>query len=259
MKLDLKDAYLSVPVFQTHRQWLRFQWQNRTYQFDTLPFGLSSAPFVFTKLLKPVVTVLRQVGVRLVLYLDNMIIMARSENEAQTHLASAMHVLTALGVILNLEKSVLTPVQRIEFLGFCLDSCSMTVSLPRAKIHSIRSLVREVNNQDQVSMLKLSLLIGTMVSTHPAILPAPLYYRQLERAKICQLGQSQSYNAMVTVFKEMREDLTWWLKNIHAHNQRTIHWDKTIESDASMQGWGTSCEGTSTGGQWRNAKTTPIT
>ena len=44
--------------------WLRFRWQNRTYQFDTLPLSLSSTPFVFTKLLKLVVAVLRQMGVR---------------------------------------------------------------------------------------------------------------------------------------------------------------------------------------------------
>ena len=49
-KLDLKDAYLSVPMNQAHTHLLRFQWQSQTYQFDTLPFGLSSAPYVFTKL-----------------------------------------------------------------------------------------------------------------------------------------------------------------------------------------------------------------
>ena len=84
VKLDLKDAYLSVRVDPEYRRWLRFQWQDQIYQFDTLLFGLSSAPFMFTKLLKPAVAVLRQAGIRLVLYLDDMIIMAKSAHEAQT-------------------------------------------------------------------------------------------------------------------------------------------------------------------------------
>ena len=205
-----------------HRRWLRFQWQNLTYQFDTLPFGLSSTPFVFTKLLKPVVAVLRQAGIRLVLYLDDMIIMAKSVHEAQTNLASAMHILTALGFILNLKKSVLSPVQRIIFLGFLLDSCTMTISLPSSKIQTIQSLVRVISDQDQVSVLKLSQLLGTLVSSHPAVLPAPLYYRQVERAKIRSLRNSQSYETMVTVSDEVRRDLSWWLNNLQEHNGRSI-------------------------------------
>ena len=100
--------------------------QNWIYQLDTLPFGLSSAPFVFTKLLKPVVAVLRQAEIRVVLYLDDMIIMAVFVHEAQAHLASAMYILTGLGFILNCKKSVLSLVQRLKFLRFLLDSHTLS-------------------------------------------------------------------------------------------------------------------------------------
>jgi hypothetical protein len=55
LKLDLKDAYLSVPIHMDHQKYLRFYWESRAWQFRALPFGLSSAPQTFTKLLKPVV------------------------------------------------------------------------------------------------------------------------------------------------------------------------------------------------------------
>ena len=67
--LDLKDAYLSVPMSPVHTHLLRFQWQNQTYQFNTL---FSSAPYLFTKL-KPAVAILRRLGIRVVLYLDDML------------------------------------------------------------------------------------------------------------------------------------------------------------------------------------------
>ena len=55
-KVDLKDAYFAVPIH------LRF----KCYQFQCLPFSLSSAPWVFTKTLKPALALLREMGVRLI-------------------------------------------------------------------------------------------------------------------------------------------------------------------------------------------------
>ena len=49
VKIDLKDAYFMIPIAQEDRTFLCFQWQNKAYQFNCLPFGLSSAPWVFTK------------------------------------------------------------------------------------------------------------------------------------------------------------------------------------------------------------------
>ena len=44
MKLDLKDVYYSVPIAQEHRKYLQFKFQGVTYEYQYLPFGLSSAP-----------------------------------------------------------------------------------------------------------------------------------------------------------------------------------------------------------------------
>jgi len=130
LKLDLKDAYLSVPIHEDHQKYLRFRWDDRTWQFRALPFGLSSAPQTFTKLLKPVVCTLRRLGVRLILYLDDMLIMSQSRHEIRAHLATTMELLCALGFIINMKKSVFTPTRSIEFLGFAVDSTTMTIRLP---------------------------------------------------------------------------------------------------------------------------------
>ena len=52
-KIDLEDAYLSVPVHLEHRDFLKFSWRRKIYQFRPLPFGLATAPRVFTKILWP--------------------------------------------------------------------------------------------------------------------------------------------------------------------------------------------------------------
>jgi len=48
MKVALKDAYYALPIHHSHRKYLRFIYQDRTYKFQRFPFGLSSAPWAFT-------------------------------------------------------------------------------------------------------------------------------------------------------------------------------------------------------------------
>ena len=60
--IDLKDAYYSVPIDESHQKFLKFQWQGALYPFTCLAQGLSSAPRLFTKLLKPVFSYLRRKG-----------------------------------------------------------------------------------------------------------------------------------------------------------------------------------------------------
>ena len=74
--IDLKDAYFSISVSQVHRKFLCFQGGDKHYQFNFLPFGLSSAPWVFTKTLRPVVAFRRELGMQLIIYIDNILLMA---------------------------------------------------------------------------------------------------------------------------------------------------------------------------------------
>ncbi|EFN89574.1 hypothetical protein EAI_09109, partial [Harpegnathos saltator] len=41
------------------RKFLRFQWKNVVYKFTSLSFGLATAPYIFTKIVRSVVKLLR--------------------------------------------------------------------------------------------------------------------------------------------------------------------------------------------------------
>lgn len=73
-KIDLKDVYFAIPIHQSHQKYLQFQ--GKSYRFTCLPFGLSSAPWVFTKTLKPALAVLHQRGVQMIAYIDDILVIA---------------------------------------------------------------------------------------------------------------------------------------------------------------------------------------
>ena len=72
--LDLKDAYYLVPIKKKDRKFLRFSYRGELFEFNCLPFGLNVAPYVFTKLLKPVAAYLRKRGFTSVFYLDDILV-----------------------------------------------------------------------------------------------------------------------------------------------------------------------------------------
>ena len=80
--IDLKDAHFSVPVHESFRKFLRFIWKGTCYQFKALPFGLCSAPRIFTKVLKPVAAFLRRKAIRVLIYLDDFPLLAAAMEEA---------------------------------------------------------------------------------------------------------------------------------------------------------------------------------
>ena len=100
------------------------------YEFACLPFRLSiaSAPRVFTKLMKPVVAQLGKKGIRLIIYLGDILI--KAEILANRHAQTACNLLEALGFVINYQKSNLAHQRKMEFLGFLVNSQAMTLALP---------------------------------------------------------------------------------------------------------------------------------
>ena len=51
--IDIKDAYLHISVHEDSRRFMRYEWKGHIWALKALPFGLSQAPWVFTRMLKP--------------------------------------------------------------------------------------------------------------------------------------------------------------------------------------------------------------
>ena len=113
-KMDLKGAYFVIPIWKEQRKYLRFVWKSTLPEFAFLPFGLATAPRLFTKVMKPIVALLCQVGIRLIIYLDDLLFMNQSKEGLLLDLTTARYLLENLRFVINLEKSCFTPTQTVD-------------------------------------------------------------------------------------------------------------------------------------------------
>lgn len=84
---------------------------------------------MFTKIFKPIVTFLKKRGLRLIIYLDNILLLNTKAEGAELYYTSAVSLLEEFGLLINLEKSVGSPRQVLEFLGLIVNSRYLSLSL----------------------------------------------------------------------------------------------------------------------------------
>ena len=115
-KIDLQVAYFHVPIHPSSRKYLRFAFENRVYQFQVLPFGLNTAPQIFTRLGHTVTAYLHRQGISV----DNWLIHHLDRQVLLRHQALLLDMLDLVGFILNRKKSELDLIQDLQFLGIHL-------------------------------------------------------------------------------------------------------------------------------------------
>lgn len=69
--IDLTEAYYAIPVSDDSQRFLCFSWRNQIYRFLVMPFGLTSAPRLFTRVMKPVLAEFRRRGGLGLFYIDD--------------------------------------------------------------------------------------------------------------------------------------------------------------------------------------------
>ena len=247
-KLDLSDAHYSIPIDKHSRHYLQFTciFEGKLYQFKVLVFGLNTAPRIFSKCMKPVVAFIRSKGILIIIYLDDILLAAQTYHECLCQTIIAIDLLESLGFCINREKSQLIPSQHIPFLGFVVDSTTMTTGLPLEKIASIQSLAVTLKESSQpVTLRSLSRFIGICTATHLAVFQAPAHYLHLQFLKNSVLQNSSKlnwvYNRKVSLNQAAKEDLVWWINHLSQNSTQPIILpspNKIITTDSSDFRWG---------------------
>ncbi|KAL0167120.1 hypothetical protein M9458_038968, partial [Cirrhinus mrigala] len=175
--IDLKDAYFHVSILPRHRPFLRFAFEGRAYQYKVLPFGLSLSPRVFTKVTEAALSPLWRMGIRILNYLDDWLLIAL----LCEHRDLVLRHLSHLGLQVNREKSKLSPVQRISFLSVELDSVNMTARLTNERTQSVLKCLESFRHKTAVPLKTFQRLLGHIAAAAAVTPLGFLHMRPLQR------------------------------------------------------------------------------
>ena len=206
VSLDLKDAYLQVPILPDSNKYLRFVAFGRVYQFKPLCFCLSMAPQVFTRVMALVSTFLHRAGIRIRRYLDDWLIQADSHSQVLQELDAVLSLYHSLGIVVSWEKSHLEPSQWMIYLGVLLDSMSFRALPAQKRVEKLLSIGDEFLSCVEQSVSSWRELLGVLSSLTPLVPGNRLRMCSLQLLLHCSWDQQD-----VCWGPECRRDLEWWL------------------------------------------------
>ena len=219
-KVDLQEAYRAVPVHPSDQRLLAVQWKRSTFVDCVLPFGLRSAPKIFSAIIDAIMWILREKGVKQALhYLDDFLIVGLpNSRECHIALASTLSTCEGLGFPVAPDKTE-GPTTSLVFLGIEIDTVASQLRLPQDKLTTLLStislwMVSEGRLAPRASGKKLALLslIGRL--NHAAMVVEP--GRAFIRSLIDAASTAKELDHWVHLNAAARSDLAWWHTFLHA-------------------------------------------
>ena len=138
------DAYFHIPIHPASRKYLRFSLEGTVYQFQALPFGISTAPIVFTNRMEIVARHIRSLGPNILQYFDDWLIQRLSRESLLADLSLSWDIITNLGLIPNPLKSDPVPSQDFNFVGMRFLTHLGIVRVPEERVNKILLLLFRV-------------------------------------------------------------------------------------------------------------------
>ena len=241
--VDISNAYRAV---NTHpdsrvRQGLAWDFGNGTcfMRDNRLCMGLSSSPFVFSKISDLVVRCLCREGfTQCINYLDDFCMVDREVAACEASQRELIAILRRLGFSISFKK--LTPACRItRFLGIEIDSGRMELRLPQDKLEKLQGILHSFIKRRKASKLELQKLGGILAHCCKVVQGGRTFSRRVYDL----IASVRSNHHKVRLTEEFRLDVKWWIEFAAAFNGKAkivapCGPALSIYSDASLSGFG---------------------
>lgn len=248
---DVKDAYHHVCIHPDDRRYLTFAVGGHTYEAVTMPFGLSVAPWAWTKIMRPVLDALRQAHFKLIGYVDDHGAAAPgrrpvSKRDAAAGFQYVCRLYDGLGIKMHPVKGEREGSQQLTLLGFVIDTANNELRLPPERVAKLRAAAAALlgaagKNRRWVRRKLLQSVAGIIVSGSLAILEARLFARAIYDDLTATFGAGDC-----RLSHQSLRDLRYWA-NFGRHGHGRPLWPAppahSLHTDASTTGWGGVLDG----------------
>lgn len=253
--IDLTSAYYHVEMHPDAHPYLGFEWKGTYYYYTVLPFGISTAPYIFTQVMKTTVAYLRSGGALFIQYLDDLPFTAPTAEAAMRQGRNMIQILRSFGWLVHLEKCVgiESPTQSWEALGSVIDLGAGLYRTPPLRMNIALSLAESILQSPTSLPVKIVAkakgLFGSMwlgIGEHARIRTRALGKVIDSRLRPEDDPTSKStWRRKVALSESACAELRWWITNLAEMDGRPIKadvlegtFDGTIATDASDTGYG---------------------
>ena len=203
--IDLREAYLQVPVHPESRCFLRFVAHGRAYQFNALCFGLSTVPQVMA----PVSTILHSLGVCMRCYLDDWLVQSSSLEGLLRDLEVVLSLCRELGIVVNPEKFNFTPSRVVQYLGVVINTQTFMASPSPDRVSRLLSTAGEFLCSATPPAGLWQSLLG-MLSSLSHLVPGGRLRMRLLQICLHRSWDRLDPSAPVAWSPDCLRDLQWW-------------------------------------------------
>ena len=190
-------------------------------------------------------------------YIDDTYIQGDTPRLCHNNVWDTEKLLWDLGFHIHPDKSVRIPSQRLEFLGFILDSNAMTVTLTDKCKQKILDMCKVLLQQPCQTIKFIAALVGCFIAALPGVKYGAIFYRQLDHCKNHSLRiHKGKYKKKCLLTEDALADVKWWSINVEGAS-KFIHPSPvalTLYADASLEGWGGTPSFSDIGGRWSESE-----
>ena len=166
--------------------------------FTALPFGLSSACHLFTKLTRPLVYFWRSQGIISFMYIDDGLIISPDHASAQSSKIIVRNTIINSGFVPSKTKCIWEPTEEIQYLGLIIDSRNLLFHIPQEKLFKFLSTISAILSAHQannsVPVKQLACFTGQVISMSLALGPIA---RLMTRDSYRSIESSNSWNQSI--------------------------------------------------------------
>ena len=253
LSLDFSDAYFHIPIHYTSRKFLRFHFQNQSYQFRALPFGLSTAPMEFTGVVKEVKLMAQSQGIRIHQYLDDWLIRAPTKESCHQGTQSLLALCQELGWMVNMQKSELEPQQVFDFVGYQYDLLNGVVGPTQNRWEALQQKITVLLQNRSCRVRTFMSLIGLLTATEKQVTLGRLHMRPIQWHLKKHWRVPESLEKEIPIPRSLHQYLQWWTQEENVLKGQPLHPLRhavQIFTDASKEGWGAHLGDFTASGTW---------
>ena len=219
-KIDVKHAFRLLPVKPAQWILLGICWLNRIFIDTRLPFGLRSSPAIFNKFADAICWIIQNVFkiTNIVHYSDDFLLVSPDNiHTAQTELNTVKRAFEHLDIP-TADDKLEGPTTSITYLGILIDSTDLTIKVPHDKRTEIIDTLNTWSYRKKCTKRELLSLIGKLSFICKVIRPGRMFLRRL----ITLSTSVKQLHHHISLNKEARADIQWWIQNLPHLNQKSI-------------------------------------